>query len=274
MFPPKQFALFVGSCLIYMKKGEHKRWYDFIVDWEHLFLRNICSDTDLKKMKIDDIEKYYEVFDRLVELFPVVESALEDENTSSEFENFMLEDLDNLYSTAEELKETIDNVVLPKKRFVKIDFADKLISFIYSLIIKFTETDKIKGIDRFIDNLKRIMKNTTHVHHSHISGEIIGYAHSYCNYKVRVNQTKISVVAHNLFRFDFFFLLKELRAGVWKTRDITIGGKNSTNINFANISNRFMFVDIMKYFQQTLGKLAVSLTDDCMFLSCHVRVSE
>ena len=81
------------------------------------------------------------------------------------------------------------------------------------------------------------MKNRTHIHHSHISGEIIGYAHSYCNYKVRENKTKISVVVHNLFKFDFFFLLKGLRAGVWKRRDVSTGGKNPTNINFANIGN-------------------------------------
>ena len=92
------------------------------------------------------------------------------------------------------------------------------------------------------------MKNKTHIHYSHISGEIIGYAHSYCNLKVRENQTKISVVAHNLFRFDFFFMLKGLRAGVSKTRDITIGGKNPTNINFANIGNKVMFIDTINYF--------------------------
>ena len=66
----------------------------------------------------------------------------------------------------------------------------------------------------FTDNLKWIMKNRTHIHRSHISGEIIGYAYSYCNHKVRGNKTKINVVAHNLFRFDFFFLLKGSGAGV------------------------------------------------------------
>ena len=44
-----------------------------------------------------------------------------------------------------------------------------------------------------------------------------------------------------------FFLLKGLRAGVWGTRDLNIGGKNPT--------------DTIKYFQQTLGTLANSLTD-------------
>ena len=63
-------------------------------------------------MEIDDIEKYYEIFD----LFPVVESALEDGDTSTEFEDFMSEELDNLYSTIDELKETIDNVVVVAKK--------------------------------------------------------------------------------------------------------------------------------------------------------------
>ena len=65
---------------------------------------------------------------------------------------------------------------------------------------------------------------------------------------MRENKSKISVVTHNLFRFDFFFLLKGLRAGVWK-RDISIGGKNPANRNFPNIGNKIMFLDTIKYFQ-------------------------
>ena len=57
-------------------------------------------------------------------------------------------------------------------------------------------------------------------------------------------------------------MLKVLRGGVWKTRDITIGGKNPTNINFANIGNKVMFIDTINYFQQSLGKLASNLTDN------------
>ena len=54
--------------------------------------------------------------------------------------------------------------------------------------------------------------------------------------------------------------MKGLRAGVWKTRDITIGGKNPTDINFASIDNQVQFIDTIKYFQQSLGGLAGSLT--------------
>ena len=47
----------------------------------------------------------------------------------------------------------------------------------YSFLTEFVVTDKIKGIlmfKNFIDNIKCIMRNKTHLHHSHISGEIVG----------------------------------------------------------------------------------------------------
>ena len=44
--------------------------------------------------------------------------------------------------------------------------------------------------------------------------------------------------------------MKGLRAEVWRTRDIKIGGKNATNINFANIGNQIMFLDTKKIFNK------------------------
>ena len=48
---------------------------------------------------------------------------------------------------------------------------------------------------------------------------------------------------------------------MWKTRDIVIGGKNLTDINFASIGDQVQFLDTIKYFQQSLGALADSLTE-------------
>ena len=108
------------------------------------------------------------------------------------------------------MKDDIHHIVLPKKPFCvnKFDLSDKIISFIYSTLIKFVRTNKVKGVPlskTFIKNLKEIIKNKIHVHHSHVTGEVIGYAHSYCNLKVRENKLKTTVVSHNLFRFDFSF---------------------------------------------------------------------
>ena len=231
-------------------EGEHKRWCNFVVEREHLFLRNVFTLNELREMKIDNIEEYYQIIDRLVESFPEVENALDTEDMSEEFKNFLLENLIDQYPTLRD----INHIILPKKPFFanKFGFSDKIISFTYSTLIKFVRTNKVKGVPlskTSIENLKGIIKNKVHVHHYHVTGEVIGYAYSYCNLKVRENKLKTTVVAHNLFRFDFFFLMKGLRAGVWRIRDIKIGDKNPTNIYFASIGNQIMFLDTAKYFQ-------------------------
>ena len=156
---------------------------------------------------------------------------------------------------------------MPKEKFLakKILFSEKLLAFLYSSMIKFHKANKIKGIsilENFIENLKEIMNNKIHLHHSHITSEIIGYAHNFCNDKVKENKYKITVIAHNLCRFDFFLLLKGLRAGVWRTTDLNIGRKNATDIRIVNIGNQIRFLDTIKCFQQSLGALANSLTDN------------
>ena len=44
-------------------------WYDFIVHCEHLFLRNIYEEEELKKIKIYNISDFYDIFDRLINLY-------------------------------------------------------------------------------------------------------------------------------------------------------------------------------------------------------------
>ena len=54
------------------------------------------------------------------------------------------------------------------------------------------------------------------------------------------NKNQMSVIAHNLFGFDFFFFLKGLRLGVWQTTNLSVGGSNLTNINYANIGEQIL----------------------------------
>ena len=115
--------------------------------------------------------------------------------------------------------------------------------------------------DRFLQNLFFIHTNQGTVHHSHVTGKIIGYAHKYCNLQIRENYYAIPVITHNQFRFDFFLFLKGLRPSVWETTDINIGGKNPTDVNFAIIQNQVRFIDTVKYYQQSLAGLASSMTD-------------
>ena len=55
--------------------------------------------------------------------------------------------------------------------------------------------------------------------------------------------------------------MKGIRPRVWETHHIAIGGRNPTDVNFAVIRNQVPFIDIVKFFQQSLGSLADSMTD-------------
>ena len=46
---------------------------------------------------------------------------------------------------------------------------------------------------------------------------------------------------------------------VWETKDINMGGTNLTNINYSTIGNA-KFIDTMKYYLSSLGKLASTMT--------------
>ena len=105
----------------------------------------------------------------------------------------------------------------------------------------------------FFESVHRIINVKIHLHHSHVTGKIIGYAHDFCNVKVRANQNQFSCIAHNFFGFDMFFLIKGIRLSVWGIKDVNIGGTGMTNINFASISNQVKFIDTMIYFLTSLG---------------------
>ena len=102
----------------------------------------------------------------------------------------------------------------------------------------------------------KIINVKINLHHSHITRKIIGYVHDFCNLQV-----VIPCIAHNFFNFDIIFLLKAVRLSVWRTKDIHIGGKNLTDLNYASI-DKFKFIDTMKYYQSSLGKLSETLTEN------------
>ena len=58
-----------------------------------------------------------------------------------------------------------------------------------------------------------------------------------------------------------FFLLKGVRISVWNTKDINIHGNGLTHINFANFGTQVKFIDTMKYYLTSLGKLASTMDE-------------
>ena len=87
-----------------------------------------------------------------------------------------------------------------------------IIGFLYRKSIDFLPNENIDfkcpTSERFLTNLFSIYANKPVVHHSHVSGKILGFVHEFCNSKVRENYYTIPVIAHNQFRFDFFFFFK------------------------------------------------------------------
>ena len=98
--------------------GKHKRWYDFIVEREHLFIRNIYTKDELEKMeKMKDTSNYYYEFEKFIDLVPVVEQALECPQWIKEkekLEELMHYDLNDVYTHFGELKKAIDEREVPK----------------------------------------------------------------------------------------------------------------------------------------------------------------
>ena len=166
-------------------------------------------------MKIGSEEKFFSVVHRVLEYYSIFAKTLHDcdeyDQISDRVQDFLVEYLDDGSNDPGELREDIENIQVSKKRsFGKRKtsiFPDKVIVFLYSKMICFCETDKFNGTPiskRFAENLLEIKNENYLIHHSYVTGEIIGYAHYYCNEKVRENYLKIPVVVNNLFKIDFF----------------------------------------------------------------------
>ena len=104
--------------------------------------------------------------------------------------------------------------------------------------------------NNFFRNVHGLMKVKVHLHHSHITGKILGYAHDFCNLNFHEIKSQIPMIAYNLFGFDMFFFIKGYRATAWRTKDSNIGGTNLTYINYGNISGEIKFTDTLKYYQK------------------------
>ena len=109
----------------------------------------------------------------------------------------------------------------------------------------------------FFESVYGLINFKVRIHHSHITGKIIGYAHSFSN--MQVNQIEFSWIAHNYLNFDFYFMLRGYRVSCYG-EDINIGGSNLSNVNFSKIGQQMKVIDTMKNFQTSLAQVASTVT--------------
>ena len=194
------------------KLNEKITYGDFIIQKEHKFLRNVLSKEDFKKSEsIESIESYHEKFKKYIKICIFAEDSLTTLNKFSEcvheeFIDFINENFEEIENFAE-LKELISEIKV-KSRSKVSKFKMQIYAFFYKEIMKFPntffESDAFTTNDLF-DFVHKLINVKIHLHHSHITGEIKGYSHDFCNWIVRENKDVVSCIAHNFFKFDFLF---------------------------------------------------------------------
>ena len=251
-------------------KNDNISYGDFIIEKEHKFFRNIFSKEEIESsIAIKNIESFHEDFCKFLQIIIFAQECINSLKEFSECFYNELTDFCNEYCKDcvdfIELKEKISDIEVKSKQKSKVPkFTLQLYAFVYQKLMCFPTTkfecETLTTRDLF-ESVNKIVNVKVHLHHSHVTGEIIGYVHDFCNWQVRENNDVVSCFAHNFFKFDLFFLLKNIRLSVWRTKDINISGKNLTDINFASIDN-FRFIDTMKYYQTSLGQLSETLSDE------------
>ena len=92
----------------------------------------------------------------------------------------------------------------------------QIYAFIYDCLMDFpyTKFDEIKTVTTkgFLNKMYKIINSKVHLPHSHVTREIIGHSHDYCNWKLRENKTLVSLIGHNFLGFDIFYMIKGHRS--------------------------------------------------------------
>ena len=145
------------------------------------------------------------------------------------------------------------------------NFNLKICAFVYDWLVYFPKSDiqyETFTTNSFFVNAHHLIKMKVHLHHSHITGKIIGYAHDFCNARVKENNIEIPIIVYNLFSFDLYYFIKGYIASAWCSKELKIGGNNLTHINFSNIAGEIKFIVSLKYYQKSLAELARTLSEE------------
>ena len=246
---------------------------DFIIRFEHTFLRNIYSEEQLLSAgHTKTLQNYYDIFQKYIQIF-VGLLALLNRNQRTNFINDEIEEfVDEEFpdEKIQEIKNAINKTeiknALSQSHGEVYKFNLKVYAFVYDKII-FLPLSDIKydtvPTDKFFIHVHRLIKGKIHLHHSHMTGEILGYSHDFCNTSViEKTRSEILFVAHNFFGFDVFYFLKTYIASSWCSKKLNIGGTNLTHVNYGIINNEIKLTDSLRYYQKGLADLSSTLTKD------------
>ena len=213
------FDLSLGRAKMTKNESEKMTYLEFVVKKEHAFIRNIFQLEDLAECpEMSTLENYFENFKKFIQVALLLENGYSPQSdaefiSDSCIEEFLrdneIEDFQDLYTEVPNVR--IKNVIVSKKTRNNLF---KLICYVYKKVMKFPEnSSEIKPLvtKNFLNVAINLTVGSVVIHYTHVTGDIIGYAHNFCNRKLKENQRIIPVIAHNLFSFDFFFVIKGIR---------------------------------------------------------------
>ena len=208
--PKKTYCI----CDFPIKSRAENGWFNHVCKAEYLLLGNIFSAKEMYRMNISNFDIYFKKINKILDSLDDFCEDIENEHRISLLEEKPNPKLDDTIKQIKNIKiKGEDDKELTKK---------KVLGFLYKQSINFLPTDKIFSSERlivsekFLINLFYIYTNRHVVHHSHVTGKILGHAHEYCNCQIRETFYTIPIIAHNQFRFDFFLFLKGLRPSIWE----------------------------------------------------------
>ena len=190
---------------------------DFVIFKEHKFLRNIFSERELSSSdSLKNMEQYHKCFEKFLRISVYLQTSINTINKFSECYNDELIDIYNQFcadcSDFAEIKEWVLDVLIKSKQESKIPkFTLQAYAFVNQRLMDSPQRRfdyETLTTNKLFDFVHKIVSGKTHLHHSHITGKKIGYAHDFRYAKVRENKDVLLCIAHNVFGFDMYFLIK------------------------------------------------------------------
>ena len=192
---------------------------DYIVRYEYKFIRNIYTQEQLEwSDDLKSLEAYYEAFENFIQFSIEIYRLLSNYNMrlkdtlidvrafiETNFADCDFECIKNKIMQTD-IKHTLSTCgkSIPKFRL-------KIYAYLYDELICFPPQSvyDVLVTKKFFQHVHNQITMKTNLHHSHITGDILGYAHDFCNTRVlELEKSEIPCVAHNLFGFDFFYFMK------------------------------------------------------------------
>ena len=164
---------------------------DFVIRYEHKFLRNIYTKEQIKDSHhVKDLKSYYEIFEEYI-LICIGLLALLNNFNRNDFINSATEKFfEDKFAGDEisEIKNTINKTEIKNALSTTHGnvpkFNLKIYAYVYDELVCFPRSNidyETITKSNFFTNVHRLIRGKFHLHHSHITGKIFGYAHDFCN---------------------------------------------------------------------------------------------